>query len=74
MLGLPQYHVLMLEEIEDATNNFDPSKLMEEETKGQVRIHIYTHIYTVCARAISDHISYLRNAMPFTALQRFAKK
>lgn len=35
-LGLPSYHVFTLEEIEDATNNFDPLNLMEEGSQGQV--------------------------------------
>ncbi|XP_050375191.1 probable LRR receptor-like serine/threonine-protein kinase At1g14390 [Argentina anserina] len=35
-LGLPPYHVFTLEEIEDATNNFDASNLMVEGSQGQV--------------------------------------
>ncbi|GFS29789.1 leucine-rich repeat protein kinase family protein [Actinidia rufa] len=34
-LGLPPYHVFTLEETEDATNNFDPSNLVEEGSWGQ---------------------------------------
>ncbi|XP_061990582.1 probable LRR receptor-like serine/threonine-protein kinase At1g14390 [Rosa rugosa] len=35
-LGLPPYRVFTLEEIEDATNNFDASNLMGEGSQGQV--------------------------------------
>ncbi|KAL2519404.1 Leucine-rich repeat protein kinase family protein [Abeliophyllum distichum] len=35
-LGLPPYHVFSLEEMEDATNNFDPSNLVGEGLQGQV--------------------------------------
>ncbi|KAF8399429.1 hypothetical protein HHK36_015294 [Tetracentron sinense] len=34
--GLPPYHVFTLEEIEEATNNFDPSNLMGEGSQGQL--------------------------------------
>ncbi|KAL4278154.1 hypothetical protein GQ457_03G012100 [Hibiscus cannabinus] len=35
-IGLPRYRVLSLEEIEDATNNFDPSNFMGEGSQGQL--------------------------------------
>ncbi|KAA8529454.1 hypothetical protein F0562_033747 [Nyssa sinensis] len=35
-LGIPPYRVFTLEEMEDATNNFDPSNLVVERSKGQV--------------------------------------
>ncbi|KAL2546790.1 Leucine-rich repeat protein kinase family protein [Forsythia ovata] len=35
-LGLPPYHVFTLEEMEDATNNFDPSNLVGGGLQGQV--------------------------------------
>ncbi|XAR65163.1 Non-specific serine/threonine protein kinase [Bertholletia excelsa] len=35
-LGLPPYHVFTLEEMEDATNNFDPSNLIGEGSQGQL--------------------------------------
>ncbi|KAJ8760938.1 hypothetical protein K2173_021976 [Erythroxylum novogranatense] len=35
-IGLPQYRVFSLEELEDATNNFDPLNFMEEESQGKV--------------------------------------
>ncbi|XP_068648601.1 probable LRR receptor-like serine/threonine-protein kinase At1g14390 [Aristolochia californica] len=35
-MGLPPYTVLTLEELEEATNNFDPSNLIGEESKGQM--------------------------------------
>lgn len=35
-IGLPPYHVFTLEEMEDATNNFDPSNLVGEGSQGQV--------------------------------------
>ncbi|KAE8667623.1 putative LRR receptor-like serine/threonine-protein kinase [Hibiscus syriacus] len=35
-IGLPRYHVFSLEEIEDATNNFDPSNFMGEGSQGQL--------------------------------------
>ncbi|KAK7362204.1 hypothetical protein VNO77_04310 [Canavalia gladiata] len=35
-LGLPPYRIFTSEEIEDATNNFDPSNLIEEGSQGQL--------------------------------------
>ncbi|KAL8518775.1 hypothetical protein ACS0TY_009943 [Phlomoides rotata] len=35
-IGLPPYHVFTLEEMEDATNNFDPSNLVGEGSQGQL--------------------------------------
>ncbi|KAF5449684.1 hypothetical protein F2P56_030103 [Juglans regia] len=35
-LGLPPYRVFTLEEIEDLTNNFDPSNLIGEGSQGQL--------------------------------------
>ncbi|KAI8002772.1 putative LRR receptor-like serine/threonine-protein kinase [Camellia lanceoleosa] len=35
-MGLPPYHVFTLEEMEDATNNFDPSNLAREGSQGQI--------------------------------------
>ncbi|KAK7824959.1 putative lrr receptor-like serine/threonine-protein kinase [Quercus suber] len=35
-LGLPPYRVFTLEEIEDATNNFDPTNLIGEGSQGQL--------------------------------------
>ncbi|KAL3511159.1 hypothetical protein ACH5RR_030560 [Cinchona calisaya] len=35
-LGLPPYHVFTLEEIEDATNNFDPANLVVEVSQAQL--------------------------------------
>ncbi|KAK2636327.1 hypothetical protein Ddye_031119 [Dipteronia dyeriana] len=35
-IGLPPYRVFTLEEIEDATNNFDPTNLMGEGSQGQL--------------------------------------
>ncbi|KAG2702285.1 hypothetical protein I3760_06G082600 [Carya illinoinensis] len=35
-LGLPPFRVFTMEEIEDLTNNFDPSNLMGEESQGQL--------------------------------------
>ncbi|XVE85917.1 hypothetical protein DITRI_Ditri17bG0130400 [Diplodiscus trichospermus] len=35
-IGLPRYRVFILEEIEDATNNFDPSNFMGEGSQGQL--------------------------------------
>ncbi|XP_039033245.1 probable LRR receptor-like serine/threonine-protein kinase At1g14390 [Hibiscus syriacus] len=35
-IGLPRYRVFSLEEIEDATNNFDPSNFMGEGFQGQL--------------------------------------
>ncbi|KAF5939309.1 hypothetical protein HYC85_023568 [Camellia sinensis] len=34
-MGLPPYHVFPLEEMEDVTNNFDPSTLAGEGSQGQ---------------------------------------
>ncbi|XWS69744.1 hypothetical protein CRYUN_Cryun04dG0205600 [Craigia yunnanensis] len=35
-IGLPRYRVFSLEEIDDATNNFDPSNFMGEGSQGQL--------------------------------------
>ncbi|XP_031401283.1 probable LRR receptor-like serine/threonine-protein kinase At1g14390 [Punica granatum] len=35
-IGLPSYHVYTLEDIEEATNNFDPCNLMTEASQGQM--------------------------------------
>ncbi|GLU17123.1 hypothetical protein SLE2022_335170 [Rubroshorea leprosula] len=35
-IGLPPYRVFTLEEIEDATNNFDPTNFMGEGSQGQL--------------------------------------
>lgn len=35
-LGLPPYHVFTLEDMEDATNSFDPSNLVGEGSQGQL--------------------------------------
>ncbi|XP_022877491.1 probable LRR receptor-like serine/threonine-protein kinase At1g14390 [Olea europaea var. sylvestris] len=35
-MGLPPYHVFTLEEMEDATNNFDTSNLVGEGSEGQL--------------------------------------
>ncbi|KAL6567726.1 hypothetical protein OROGR_001394 [Orobanche gracilis] len=35
-IGLPPYNVFTLEEMEDATNNFDPSNLVREGSQGQL--------------------------------------
>ncbi|XP_058194811.1 probable LRR receptor-like serine/threonine-protein kinase At1g14390 [Rhododendron vialii] len=35
-LGLPPYHVFKLEDMEDATNNFDPANLAGEGSHGQL--------------------------------------
>lgn len=42
-LGLPPYHVFTLEEMEEATNNFDPTNLVGEGSQGQVNMFI--HLY-----------------------------
>ncbi|GAB4829197.1 hypothetical protein Ancab_018862 [Ancistrocladus abbreviatus] len=35
-VGLPPYHIFTLEELEEATNNFDPVNLMREVSQGQI--------------------------------------
>lgn len=35
-LGIPAYHTFSLEELEEATNNFDTSAFMGEGSQGQV--------------------------------------
>lgn len=37
VIGLPPYRVFTIDEIEDATNNFEPENLVREETQGQVK-------------------------------------
>jgi len=36
-LGFPPYYIFPLEEIENATNNFDPSNLIADGSEGQVK-------------------------------------
>lgn len=36
-IGLPPFRGFSLEEIEEATNNFDPTNLIGEGSQGQVR-------------------------------------
>lgn len=43
-LGLPAYRTFSLEELEEATNNFDTSAFMCEGSHGQVCILFY-HIH-----------------------------
>lgn len=40
-LGLPPYHVFTLEEMEEATNSFDPTNLVGEGSQGQVKMLIH---------------------------------
>jgi len=35
--GLPPYNIFSIEEIGDATNNFDPSNLIGEGSQGEVQ-------------------------------------
>lgn len=37
-LGLTPYRVFSLEELEEATDTFDPSNLIEDGPRGQVRV------------------------------------
>jgi len=37
VLGFPPYCIFSIEEIEDATNNFDPSNLIAEGSQEQVK-------------------------------------
>ena len=39
-LNLPPYHVFTLEEIEDATDNFDAANLVAEVSQAQVKSEI----------------------------------
>jgi len=43
-LGFPSYYIFSLEEIEDATNNFDPSNLIADRSQGQVKEFSYLFI------------------------------
>lgn len=45
-LGLPPYNIFTIEEIGDATNNFDPSNLIGEGSQGEVQEFEF-HNYTV---------------------------
>jgi hypothetical protein len=40
-IGLPPYRVFTLEEMEDATNNFDPLNFIGEGSQGQVRLRTF---------------------------------
>ena len=44
VLGFPPYCIFSLEEIEDATNNFDPSNLIAEGSQGQIKEFSYLFI------------------------------
>jgi hypothetical protein len=47
-LGLPPYRVFTLDEIEDATDNFDQSNLIGEGSQGQVRRLILQTVCGIC--------------------------
>lgn len=49
-MGFPPYSIFTLEEIEDATNNFDPSNLIGEGPQGQVK----EFSYFVYCRKVKD--------------------
>ena len=44
-VGLPPSRNFTSEEIEDATNNFDPSNLIEEGSQGQVKDFFFYDVY-----------------------------
>lgn len=68
-LGLPNYRSFSLEEIEAATNNFDTSSLMGEDSYGQVchilliifvyleEIFPFDHKLSECVLALMDSIN-----------------
>lgn len=49
-LGLPPYNVFTFEEMEDATNNFDPSNLVGEGSQGQVKKLVLAYI---CVKVVN---------------------
>jgi hypothetical protein len=51
-LGLQPYRVFTLEEIEDATNNFDATNLVGEGSQGQVK-HLIQTVCVICILGIS---------------------
>ncbi|POO00004.1 Tyrosine-protein kinase [Trema orientale] len=58
-IGLPPYRVFALEEIEDATNNFDPSNLMGEGSQGKVykgRLSDGSVVLVKCLKLKQKHI------------------
>ncbi|KAG9153408.1 hypothetical protein Leryth_021828 [Lithospermum erythrorhizon] len=57
-LGLPPYHVYTLEEMEDATNNFDPSNLVGEASQGQIyrgKLNDGTVVHVRCLKLKQKH-------------------
>ncbi|OVA13312.1 Protein kinase domain [Macleaya cordata] len=59
-LGLPQYHVFSFEEIEEATNNFDPANLMGEGSQGQLykgRLRDGSVVVVRCLKLMQRHSS-----------------
>lgn len=70
-LGLPPYHVFTLEDMEDATNSFDPSNLVGEGAQGQVLLRPKYVCVKVWCQFLCD-LWYLENSS--TAIQRVAQR
>ncbi|RZC87429.1 hypothetical protein C5167_035966 [Papaver somniferum] len=59
-LGLPEYHVFDFDEVEEATNNFDPANLMGEGSQGQLykgRLREGSVVVVRCLRLMPGHSS-----------------
>ncbi|KAI3963453.1 hypothetical protein MKW98_022875 [Papaver atlanticum] len=59
-LGLPEYHVFDFDEVEEATNNFDPANLMGEGSQGQLykgRLREGSVVVVRCLRLMQGHSS-----------------
>ncbi|KAI3974191.1 hypothetical protein MKX01_033442 [Papaver californicum] len=60
VLGLPQYQVFDFDEVEEATNNFDPANLMGEGSQGQLykgRLREGSVVVVRCLRLMQGHSS-----------------
>ena len=57
-LGLPAYRTFSLEELEDATNNFDTTAFMGEGSQGQVSdmVNIYLILLPCSSRFYSHEV------------------
>lgn len=71
-LGIPAYHTFSLEELEEATNNFDTSAFMGEGSQGQVyqsgvNIYLFFFFFGICNGPISFKDEYSFILSLFTA-------
>lgn len=73
VVEFPPYIIFSLEEIEDATNNFDPSNLIAEGSQGQVKVFSYLFINFIMIISTSTGSNGLYSCI-CTAIQRLAHR